>query len=162
MKSKNLFYCQFLFLILYINNLSAQTVTPDVINSAGSGTYVAGSTNIEVAVGESLISTLSDSNSFITQGFLQPRYNIITGILNIDNNSYIRIFPVPATSNLYIEYKNIRIKQVRVVDILGRIVFSANTGINSIITSGLPAGLYILNVFTDRSSQHYDLKFIKQ
>lgn len=53
----------------------AQSVSPQIINSAGGGGQV-GSTGVEVYynIGEPITSTISDGggNHFITQGFLQP------------------------------------------------------------------------------------------
>lgn len=59
-------------LICFANAFS-QNVSPSVINSAGGGGAV-GATGIEVYynIGETIISTLSNSNNAITQGFLQP------------------------------------------------------------------------------------------
>lgn len=62
-----------LFLITCFENTFSQTITPHVINSAGGGGAV-GATGIEVYynIGESIISTHSNGNNAITQGFLQP------------------------------------------------------------------------------------------
>lgn len=51
----------------------SQTITPQVINSAGGGGTV-GISNVEVYynIGEPIISTLGNGTNFITQGFLQP------------------------------------------------------------------------------------------
>lgn len=53
--------------------LKAQSISPQVINSAGGGGPV-GSTGVEVYynIGEPVITTISNSNNVITQGFLQP------------------------------------------------------------------------------------------
>ncbi len=62
-----------MFLILNSFNVWAQSVSPQVINSAGGGGAV-GSTGIEIyySIGEPFITTLNGSNTIITQGFLQP------------------------------------------------------------------------------------------
>ena len=53
----------------------SQTLTPQVINSAGGdGTVGTGATAVQVYynIGEPLINTISNGNSILTQGFLQP------------------------------------------------------------------------------------------
>lgn len=62
-----------LFSITCFVNAFSQTITPHVINSAGGGGPV-GATGVEVYynIGEPIISTVSNSNNAITQGFLQP------------------------------------------------------------------------------------------
>jgi gliding motility-associated-like protein len=51
----------------------AQTITPQVINSAGGGGQV-GSSNVEVYynIGEPIVTTAGNGTNIITQGFLQP------------------------------------------------------------------------------------------
>jgi hypothetical protein len=56
--------------------MKAQTIDPSVINTTGGGGTV-GATGVEVYynIGEPLISTINNSNTTITQGFLQPEIN---------------------------------------------------------------------------------------
>lgn len=64
----------FLFLILCFGSF-AQSVAPQVINSAGgSGTVGTGTAAVQVFynIGEPVIATVSDGTNAITQGFLQP------------------------------------------------------------------------------------------
>ena len=60
-------------IVLSISKFNAQTITPSVINSAGGGGVV-GTTGYEVYynIGEPCVTTLSNANNMITQGFLQP------------------------------------------------------------------------------------------
>lgn len=64
-------YCFLLLLVSAI--LNAQTIAPQVINSAGGGGVV-GSTGVEVYynIGEPIITTIGNGVNFVTQGFLQP------------------------------------------------------------------------------------------
>ncbi len=52
----------------------SQSIQPFVINSAG-GEGSVGGTQLYFNVGEPVISTISNSNNIITQGFLQPAYS---------------------------------------------------------------------------------------
>jgi gliding motility-associated-like protein len=69
---------KFLLIVLLCLNLfiNGQTIAPQVINSAGGGGTV-GATGVEVYynIGEPLISAINNSNTTITQGFLQPEIN---------------------------------------------------------------------------------------
>ena len=71
----------FIFSITCFVNAFAQTVTPQVINSAGGGGAV-GSTGVEVYynIGEPITSTINNANNIITQGFLQPD---VFGVLDL-------------------------------------------------------------------------------
>jgi gliding motility-associated-like protein len=63
------------FVILFSGmKFSAQTISPQVINSAGSSDRQVGSLNIYISdnIGEPFVQTMSASSVMITQGFLQP------------------------------------------------------------------------------------------
>ena len=62
-----------LLLVIGFVNLHSQTISPQVINSAGGGGAV-GSSGVEVYynIGEPIVTTISNGNNAITQGFLQP------------------------------------------------------------------------------------------
>lgn len=72
-------------IILFFSTISlssfAQTITPQVINTAGGGGTV-GSTGVETYynIGEPITSTINNSSNTITQGFLQPD---ILGVLDL-------------------------------------------------------------------------------
>lgn len=72
-------------IILFFSVISlssfAQTITPQVINTAGGGGTV-GSTGVETYynIGEPITSTINNSSNTITQGFLQPD---ILGVLDL-------------------------------------------------------------------------------
>lgn len=67
-------HCILLFIIYVLSvKISAQTITPQVFNSAGGGGAI-GSTGNEVYynIGEPIITTAINTNTVLTQGFLQP------------------------------------------------------------------------------------------
>ena len=61
----------FLFLFVSFASVTAQTVTPQVINSAGNNWTLPNGTTISDNIGEPFVSTISNGNNIITQGFLQ-------------------------------------------------------------------------------------------
>ena len=61
-----------IFLIFFVClKLSAQTITPSVINSAGRNWQLSNGVTVTDNVGEPFTSTIYNSNTIITQGFLQ-------------------------------------------------------------------------------------------
>jgi gliding motility-associated-like protein len=62
-----------IIMVLCFANVFSQSISPQVINSAGGGGTV-GSTGVEVYynIGEPLVSTIGNGTDVITQGFLQP------------------------------------------------------------------------------------------
>ena len=67
------YYLIIIFVFGIVIKQFSQTITPQVINSAGGGGTV-GSSGVEVYynIGEPIITTVTNSNNAITQGFLQP------------------------------------------------------------------------------------------
>ena len=67
------YYLIVIFVFGIVIKQLAQTVSPQVINSAGGGGTV-GTSGVEVYynIGEPIITTIGNSNNAITQGFLQP------------------------------------------------------------------------------------------
>ena len=68
-------------LLLIVFKITAQTVTPTVINSAG-GYGQIGSSGYEVYynIGEPIITTANNGTNTITQGFLQPEFIGLSGL----------------------------------------------------------------------------------
>jgi gliding motility-associated-like protein len=60
-----------LVLIFLFNSSIAQTITPQVINSAGGNWTLPNGITVSDNVGEPFVSTISNANNIITQGFLQ-------------------------------------------------------------------------------------------
>jgi len=54
-----------------LSSLVAQTITPQVINSAGGNWTLPNGITVSDNIGEPFVSTISNSNNMITQGFLQ-------------------------------------------------------------------------------------------
>ena len=75
------YYLTIVIILKVFGQLSSQTITPQVINTAGGGGTV-GSTGVETYynIGEPITSTINNSSNTITQGFLQPD---ILGVLDL-------------------------------------------------------------------------------
>jgi hypothetical protein len=139
----------------------AQSIAPNVINSTGTGGYVVAGNPLFISVGENMISTVIGSNGSITQGFLQPNYIFITGIANIDSPKFIKVYPIPATVSLHLEYKGVKIIEYQIINQLGQIVGYSNIISGTIDISRLSNGIYSLRLFIEKDPKPYHLKFIK-
>ena len=74
----NIFFITWLFVNI---NCFAQTITPQVINSAGGNWQLPNGVTVSDNIGEPFVTTISNANNAITQGFLQNfiisnRFNI--------------------------------------------------------------------------------------
>jgi len=98
----------------------AQSITPYVFNTDGA-TLKGSTVQIEISIGEPITTTLYSANNIISQGLLQPNYNLMTSIYIEEKNITIKYCPNPTTDNIYIEtdavYNNIQI-----FDMTGKLV----------------------------------------
>jgi Secretion system C-terminal sorting domain len=117
-----------LFLVILVSSVSAQTIAPDVINSAG-GSYKKAYHIIDWSIGElALVNTMENSRYIITNGFIQP----FTNDPNLaDNNPVfgeeeIRILPNPTRDMLEVNFRTKHQGRVSMilVDVAGHILYT--------------------------------------
>ncbi len=100
-----------------------------------------------------------DGNSSIPVGL-----GTCTTLLNIDFielANYFKIYPNPVNDYLNIEnLSNLEIQEMKIIDVLGKIVLRQNTGFNKIDLQNLENGIYILSILTNEN-QTFQSKIIK-
>lgn len=142
---------QLLMIVIILTGMvvHVQSQPQQVIASSG-GNYQNAGTSIEWTLGEQVISTLSASNTILTQGFHQPDLKIsVTEIL--DELSYsIDAFPNPTNDLLMIKLGNAEVHDLHFIlyDINGKVLEQKpmegeTTTINMI---NYVAGIYLLKV----------------
>lgn len=84
--------------------LFCQSASPEVI--AASGDYFANANNsVSWTLGEAMTETYSASAHFMTQGFQQPAYNILS-VANYTEPS-VFVYPNPVINNLWIDFEKV-------------------------------------------------------
>jgi hypothetical protein len=121
MKSKLFLACVFSALA-GLPTVRGQSITPDVINSAGGSGTVGGNT-YEWSVGEVMVSTFTSTSLVVTQGVLQPNLSS-SSIPDAPSLSGINVFPNPAKSIVNIQFSAKDAGQLiyRLMDVAGRTV----------------------------------------
>ena len=139
-----------------LNSINAQTI------SAGTIASFVGSVNnstitIDYSVGENAISTVSNTSNCVTQGFLQPQLIISTGIVEVNKNNEVSVYPNPTTDFVFIKST----EQVTwiVYDVTGKIVLLGDY--NKIETSQFALGVYYLEISNKKSGNKKTIKLIK-
>ena len=144
-----------IFLLLFCTGMKAQSVSADVIASAGNY-FSSGGTSLSWTIGESVIETFSTSTAHLTQGFQQPVL-VVSGMDEADEVR-INIFPNPTTGIINFETGNtIEITSVNIHSLQGQLVSSFAMQENSCDISSLPAGVYLLQIKTTQSVITYRL-----
>ncbi len=117
----------------------AQAPTPFVLNSAGA-TISNPSWQADISIGEPIITTFSNPANILTQGLLQPNYNIVTGFVSLNPAASANIYPNPFTDFFNIE-SSAKYSTLMLFDMAGKQVLSSSAS-PSYQAPLLAAGLY--------------------
>ncbi|MCB9232067.1 MAG: T9SS type A sorting domain-containing protein [Bacteroidia bacterium] len=101
----------------------SQTLSPQVVANGGRS-FSGASGGMEFTIGEVATSTLSSSGNVLTQGFNQPKIDIV-GVEEIIESYSINLFPNPAQQFLNLETTSDEELEVSVFNALGQIVFDS-------------------------------------
>jgi hypothetical protein len=152
---KTLLFVSFLFIITGIH---AQSIERYVIGAAG-GTYNDGTNYVDYTSGEVVISTVSNVNNFLTQGFQQPFTNQYVAVEEVQEPSdFLRIYPNPAVDHVSIEFSEPldEVCKVMLMDGLGQLLLNmdivpASQSVLSIDLSKYATGQYYLRIYKAHS-----------
>ena len=134
---------------------TAQTLTPQVISSAGT-TFVNGSTTLDYTVGEPVTATLDNGSNQLSQGFHQNDL-LITTITNSPSSSGIAVFPNPSVDVVNIQFaKPTDNNKFELYSADGKLLKTeackAQT-ISQLDMNAFGCGTYFLKIFTDNKEQ---------
>ncbi|MFH0865583.1 MAG: T9SS type A sorting domain-containing protein, partial [Bacteroidota bacterium] len=117
------------FLLLSAILLHSQTVERFVVSSSGSS-YSGPTLQVDYTVGEAVISTVSNTNNILTQGFQQPE-SMITDLDETSSDLNITYYPNPCYDICYISLGNSESEtmNVQVYDILGQLITEKDFGL---------------------------------
>lgn len=136
------------FLILCFALSSAQSLTPEVVSTAGS-TLSDGTHSLTWTLGEPLTSTLSTTNT-LTQGFQQGAINITAIAVETKNVITINVYPNPAIDIVQLQFSE-RVKNcfISIYSNDGKLMYSDKILENSsykLNLGALPSGTYSLKL----------------
>ena len=140
----------------------AQGVSPEVFASAG-GCGSNSQSSLSWTIGESVISTESSTNCYLTQGFQQPSAIIVTDVGNLPEKNSVKVYPNPASSSLYIEGTGNDALQIQLMDMNGKLIMSkllSSSG-NQLDLTSFASGVYLLKVYDLRNQLIQSLKIEK-
>ncbi|KAA3620803.1 MAG: T9SS C-terminal target domain-containing protein [Bacteroidetes bacterium] len=129
----------------------AQHLTPVVIGGAGSDNATEGY-HLSWTLGEVVITTHTQPEATLLQGFQQPNY-VFTQLIEGPGKDYkILVFPNPTTDNIRIEVTGIKKPlNLEIFDVLGELVIikELEPSITDINLSNIPSGTYLIRLTGD-------------
>jgi hypothetical protein len=146
-----------LIFVLAAIAMQAQSIERWAISSSGGSYYDGTSFEMDYTAGEVIVTTLSDGNNFLTQGFQQPFTNSTISIPeNADENSDIQYYPNPVEDYLSISIQNAKsgVYRYQVYDLLGQLLA------NETLTQSANGDLVIKVNFQQFATGNYFLRLM--
>lgn len=93
-------------------------------------------------------------------------YFVVTGVIDIDDQQYIRLSPNPVKSDVVMDFRlnNIPMLNITIADMSGRIVLQQNrkTSGSRVNLAHLTRGVYFVRITSDNRKVSYTMKIMKQ
>ena len=148
-----------LFLLIFslaLCLLKAQSV----VNSAGT-TLSSASYIVDYSVGEVAVATYSNGNQALTQGVLQPYFEVV-GIEEATWNGFeLAAYPNPTTGDLTIETNYSAFGELEVFNDLGQIVMTQHFDYKPVSLAHLAIGTYLIRISNTDHSLQKTIKIVK-
>jgi hypothetical protein len=145
---KHLFF-SVVSLLLYQKQL-AQQVQPFVVNTCGN-VFTNSTARLAYSLGEVAISKVSNANSAITQGFLQPKFSGLAVEKN-EIETIFSFFPNPTSDVMHIVMSEKKAPyQVKLIDAFGRIIFTGVLKEDQVSLQAYPTGLYQVLIINEQN-----------
>jgi hypothetical protein len=150
----------FLVLLILSLGLNAQSVERWVIGSAG-GSYYDGVNNFEMdyTVGEVMVTTISNVNNTLTQGFQQPFKLAWVSVQDYSENpAQVILYPNPVVDQLNLSIQNAKTGEYRVMvfDVLGQLL------IDQTVSAGFDGAAQLNLNFRSYATGNYYVRIVHE
>lgn len=144
---------------------NAQSISPQVIASAGTH-YTGSNAQLSWTIGEPVITTISNGNNTITQGFHQTLLNVTSVEEQSLAGVNVTVFPNPTSDVLNINLtNNLKNLQMDLFDMTGKLLqargIGASEGNVQINMTEYARANYLLRVYSADGSVNYTYKVQK-
>ncbi|MBK6622448.1 MAG: T9SS type A sorting domain-containing protein [Saprospirales bacterium] len=142
--------------------LTAHFQAQEVLNAAGQTIALPGGT-VEYSVGEVATLTINPTGQAYTQGFIQPYYYLIDNTREVFDDLYaFKCFPNPVGDVLLVETNYPDFTDIQFFSMDGSVVREAPFQYNQIDCQGLPAGMYLVRLYSKNKPESKTFKLFKQ
>lgn len=149
-----------ILIIVVLGILIIRSQAQQVVNTTGT-TLLNTNLIIEYSIGEIVTITIQSGISTVTQGLLQPTYNIVSAISEtFDSKYFFCAYPNPITEQLYVETDYTEFQIVKVYDSVGRMVGEYKFDGKPLGLSSLFSGTYLMHFQSNKYTK--TIKIIKQ
>lgn len=154
-----MYFMRALFLLIFslaLCLLKAQSV----VNAAGT-TLSNASYILDYSVGEVAVATFNNGSKAITEGVLQPYFEVVSIEEALWEGFQLSVYPNPTTGDLTIETNYPDFGQLEVFNDLGQSVFKQNFDYKSVSLAHLAIGTYMIRISNTENTLKKTIKIVK-
>jgi hypothetical protein len=164
---KKIIYTSFVITVLFAGTSFAQTISPDVIASAGDH-FSSAAGSVSWTIGEPVTDTYSSPSNVLTKGFHQPAVVLLSSVEENSAGSFY-VYPNPVTDMLILDFSKMKNGDYEIVlyDVTGQEVskrfidWRQGGKPEQVSMQEIRAGMYFVRI-TGPSSGTIVLRIIKQ
>ncbi|MAT54283.1 MAG: hypothetical protein CMN32_07350 [Saprospirales bacterium] len=155
-----------LFLSLFCANwLAGQSLSPQVVATAGDHSYSADSVQVSWTIGELVTETLGQDSTILTQGFHQT-YLTVTAVEDLASDIRVEVFPNPTAGQVNVHFQDVTVPlHMTLSDESGRTLMKQKASIqevsNQFNLARLADGVYYLYISTGDRQTIKTFKIVK-
>ena len=147
-----------LLLFLMANAGSAQSISKQVISSAGMSV-----SQLSWTTGEAVVGLMQSSGSQLGNGYYDAKSLVALGIEDYSLDVQLRVYPNPTAQMLYVSHPEQTTFSIGITDLNGRQVYLGNINTTSPLDLGqYPQGMYLVTIANTLTHKKNTYKIIKK
>ena len=147
-----------LLLFLIANAVTAQSISKQVIGSAGMS-----APQLSWTTGEAVVGLMQSSGSQLGNGYYDARNLVALGVEDYSLDVQLKVYPNPTAQLLYVSHPEQTTFSIGITDLNGRQVYSGNINTTSPLDIGqYPQGMYVVTIANTETHKKHTYKIIKK
>ena len=147
-----------LLLFLMANSGNAQSISKQVIGSAGISVP-----QLSWTIGEAVVGLMQSSTSQLGNGYHDAKSIVALGIEDYSLDVQLKVYPNPTAQLLYVSHPEQTTFSIGIADLNGRQIYSGSINTTSPLDLGqYPQGMYVVTIENKEANKKNTYKIIKK
>jgi hypothetical protein len=147
-----------LLLFLIANAVTAQSISKQVIGSAGMS-----APQLSWTTGEAVVGLMQSSGSQLGNGYYDARNLVALGVEDYTLDVQLKVYPNPTAQLLYVLHPEQTTFSIGIADLNGRQIYSGTINTSTPLDIGqYPQGMYLVSIANTETHKNNSYKIIKK
>ena len=147
-----------LLLFLIANAVTAQSISKQVIGSAGMS-----APQLSWTTGEAVVGLMQSSGSQLGNGYYDARNLVALGVEDYTLDVQLKVYPNPTAQLLYVSHPEQTTFSIGIADLNGRQIYSGTINTSTPLDIGqYPQGMYLVIIANTETHKKNSYKIIKK